>query len=163
MRLRNGRKPPIMRVFMLLHTLQPAHGARRKRKRVGRGISAGQGKTAGAGTKGQQSRTGKNRKFGFEGGQTPLLRRQPKLGGFRSPRRTGYEPLPLTILEKKLPAGTYDRRALAEHSLVRTSKPLKLLGKDVPTKAFHLTVAAASRGARAAVLKAGGTVTITKD
>ena len=145
---------------MLLHTLQPAHGARRKRKRVGRGISAGQGKTAGAGTKGQQSRTGKNRKFGFEGGQTPLLRRQPKLGGFTSPRRIGYEPLTLSLLEKMLPAGTYDRATLAERSLVRTNKPLKLLGNNVPTKAFHLTVQAASKGARAAVKKAGGSVTI---
>lgn len=67
-----------------LHTLKASPGARKQRKRVARGNSAGGGTTAGRGTKGQQSRSGAKRRFGFEGGQTPLLQRQPKLGGFKT-------------------------------------------------------------------------------
>jgi large subunit ribosomal protein L15 len=100
----------------MLHTLKPASGSRSSRKRIARGNSGKGGTTGGRGTKGQQSRTGKGRRFGFEGGQTPLLRRQPKLAGFERPRRVEYEALTLMVLERKLDAGTYtlaDLRARA--------------------------------------------------
>ena len=76
---------------MKLHDLRPAAGARRARTRVGRGIAAGQGKTAGRGTKGQKSRTGSSIPAWFEGGQTPIHIRVPKLHGFKNRFRIGFE------------------------------------------------------------------------
>ncbi len=144
----------------MLHTLSPAPGSRTSRKRVARGSSAGGGTTAGRGVKGQQSRTGKGRRFGFEGGQTPLVRRQPKLGGFKPPRRRSYEVVTLAALERVLAPGAYDVAALRQARLVRTAQPVKLLARGSLTKKLSLTVHAASKQARAAVEKAGGTVTI---
>jgi large subunit ribosomal protein L15 len=146
-------------ITMLLHKLAAAPGSRRARKRVARGSSAGGGTTAGRGTKGQQARTGKGRRFGFEGGQTPLLRRQPKLGGFRSPARTEYEVLNIQTLEQSLESGTYDIAALRAHKLVRSKKPVKILGQGILTKKLNLTVHAASESANTAVTKAGGSLT----
>lgn len=146
----------------MLHTLKPAFGSTRRRKRVARGNSAGGGTTAGRGTKGQQSRVGKGRKFGFEGGQTPLLRRQPKLGGFTRPRRPTYEILNLDVLEAKLPAGSYDVASLKSAMVVRSSRPVKVLAGKALTKKFQLTVHAASSGAKAAIEKAGGSLKIVK-
>jgi len=146
----------------MLHTLKPAPGSRKARKRVARGTSGKGGLTAGRGTKGQQSRSGKGRRFGFEGGQTPLLRRQPKLGGFRNPRRKEYEVLTLKVLEEKLVAGSYDIAALRSAKLVRTKKPVKLLATGSVKKKFTLTVNAASKAASEAITKAGGSVQITR-
>lgn len=145
--------------MIMLHMLRPSSHTRKSPKRVGRGISAGGGKTAGRGTKGQHARTGKGRRFGFEGGQTPLLRRQPKLGGFRNPRRIVYQVLHLKSV-RQLEAGSYDIDALRLQKLVRGPRPVKLLGKGTLTKKLALSVHAASSGARAAVETAGGTVTI---
>jgi large subunit ribosomal protein L15 len=111
--------------------------------------------------KGQQSRTGKGRRFGFEGGQTPLFRRQPKLGGFRSPRRIEFEIITLSALER-LESGTYDIAALRAARIVRTTRPVKILARGTVSKKLALTVHAASPGALAAVEKAGGSVTISK-
>ncbi|TSC60776.1 MAG: 50S ribosomal protein L15 [Candidatus Peregrinibacteria bacterium Greene0416_62] len=145
----------------MLHTLRPARGAVSKRKRIARGNSGGGGTTGGRGTKGQQSRTGKGRNFGFEGGQTPLVRRQPKLGGFIHPRRVENEVVSLEKMDKLLEAGSYDVTALRRRGLVRSGRPVKILGNTV-TKKFALTVHGASKAAKAAVEKAGGSVTITK-
>lgn len=147
----------------MLHEVSPAPGARKTRKRVARGNSANGGTTAGRGTKGQQSRTGKGRRFGFEGGQTPLIRRQPKLGGFRNPNRIEFEPLNLATLESALEPGSYDVTALRDAKVIRTKKPVKLLGKGNVTKKFDLTVDAVSKTALEAITKAGGKVTIAKD
>jgi large subunit ribosomal protein L15 len=144
----------------MLHTLRPAPGSRHKKKRVGRGASSGQGTTAGRGTKGQQSRTGKGRKFGFEGGQTPLLRRQPKLNGFTPPRQVKYEVLNIGTLEEKLPAGHYDRATLKAAGLVTKNLPIKILGDGELKKTFKLSVQAASKSAKKAVEAAGGSVTV---
>lgn len=146
----------------MLHTLRPSPHSRKRRRRVGRGISAGGGKTAGRGTKGQHARTGKGRRFGFEGGQTPLLRRQPKLGGFRNPRRTVFAVLNVERLEEALEAGAYDVWALRSRRLVGGRHPVKILGKGALTKKLMLTVHAASKGARIAVEQAGGKITILK-
>lgn len=124
-------------------------------KRVGRGIAAGQGKTAGRGTKGQKARTGSSRKPGFEGGQNPLMQRLPKLHGFRSfkPKTENVYTGQLNNLKTK----TVDNFALADAGLV--SNPyvnVKLLVKGEVTKAVTVKLQGASDNAVAAVQKAGG-------
>lgn len=146
----------------MLHTLRPQYGSTKQRKRVARGNSGKGGTTAGRGTKGQQSRTGKGRAYGFEGGQTPLLRRQPKLGGFLKPRAFTYEPLNLDALES-LPAGEYDVAALAKEGLVHAKRKVKVLGRGALTKKFVLKVHAVSKSAKEAITKAGGSVAIVKE
>ncbi|PIR48437.1 50S ribosomal protein L15 [Candidatus Peregrinibacteria bacterium CG10_big_fil_rev_8_21_14_0_10_55_24] len=146
---------------MMLHTLRPAPGSRKRAKRVARGNSGHGGTTAGRGTKGYHSRAGSGRRPGFEGGQVPLLMRQPKLPGFRNPNKIQYEVFNLDTLEQKLPAGSYDTAALREHRLLRTKRPAKLLSRGVVTKKFTLTVSATSKKAREAIEKAGGSVTIS--
>lgn len=118
----------------------------------------GGGTTGGRGTKGQQSRTGKGHRFGFEGGQTPLIRRQPKLGGFTNPNKVHYEPINIDTLEGKLDAGSYDVKTLKSLKIVKTNLPVKLLGRGTVSKKFSLSIHAASKSARTAVEKAGGSV-----
>ena len=142
----------------MLHDLKPAKGSRKTRKRAGRGNSAGRGTTAGRGTKGQGSRAGSKRRYAHEGGQTPLLRRQPKFGGFTNPNRKEYEVINVGELEKKLDAGSFDTAALREKGFLRTKKRVKLLGQGDLKKKFELTVHAASKSAKEAVEKAGGKV-----
>jgi len=146
----------------MLHLLKPASGSRPQRKRIARGNSGKGGTTAGRGTKGQQSRTGKGRKHGFEGGQVPLLRRQPKLGGFSRPRRTEYEVVNLWSLEEKLPAGTYSIEDLRQKRLVRKGSFVKILGEGELTKKFSLEAHAASKKAKQMLEKAGGSLTILR-
>ncbi len=147
----------------MLHTLKPAHGATKKRKRVARGNSAGGGTTAGRGTKGQDARSGGGkRKRAFEGGQTPLTRRQPKLGGFTKPRRVTYEVVNLQDLEDRLEAGSYDVKALRKARLVRTGNPVKILSTGTVTKKFAITADNASKSAKEALKKAGGSFTVAK-
>ncbi len=145
----------------MLHNLRPASGSTKTRKRVGRGNSAGGGTTAGRGTKGQHSRVGKGRKHGFEGGQVPLLRRQPKLGGFKAPRAKEYEVVNVNSLEA-LGAGTYTIADLKKHRLVRKGDLVKVLGMGTVTKKIQLEVHAASASAKDAIQKAGGSVTILR-
>ncbi len=145
---------------MHLHALKPYRGSRKTKKRVARGSAAGGGTTAGRGTKGQQSRTGKGKNLGFEGGQTPLVMRQPKLGGFINPNRVHYEVINISELEYKLDAGSYDVAALRKARIVRTKRPVKLLGKGTVKKKFSVTVDAVSGGAKEAIEKAGGSVTL---
>ena len=147
----------------MLNTLKPNAGSRRTRKKVARGNSGGGGTTAGRGTKGQHARTGKGYRFGFEGGQVPLIRRQPKLGGFTHPRRKDFEALNIDTLEAILDAGTYDPAALRLKRILRTKNPVKLLSRGTVTKKFSISVHAASGAAKAAVEKAGGTVTIINE
>lgn len=146
----------------MLHALKPSLDSTHRRKRGARGNSAGGGTTAGRGTKGQQSRTGKGRRFGFEGGQTPLLRRQPKMGGFKRPRRVRHEVLTLAVIERTLDAGTYTIADLRARRLLRTDTTVKLLGNTPVTKIFFLEVHAVSKGAQKAIESVGGTVTLMK-
>lgn len=146
----------------MLHKLKPNKGSTHKRTRVARGNGSGIGTTAGRGTKGQQSRAGKGRRLGFEGGQTPLIRRQPKLGGFLHPRREDTETINIDTLEAKAPAGTHNVSTLATLRLIGGKRPVKLLGRGKVTKKFQITVNAASKSAKQAVEKAGGSVTIVK-
>jgi large subunit ribosomal protein L15 len=146
----------------MLHNLRPASGSNKKAKRLARGNSAGGGTTAGRGTKGQHARTGKGKRFGFEGGQVPLLRRQPKLGGFTRPRRTEYEVVNLSAIEKKLPAGSYTVADLVAKRVIRNGKNVKILGEGTLTKKFELEAHAASKSAKAAIRNAGGSITVVK-
>lgn len=145
----------------MLHNLRPASGSTKSRKRVARGNSAGGGTTAGRGTKGQHSRVGKGRKYGFEGGQVPLLMRQPKLGGFKAPRAKEYEVVNLSSLET-LDAGSYTVADLKQKRLVRKGDLVKVLGDGSISKKLQLEVHAASKSAKDAIAKAGGSVTILR-
>jgi large subunit ribosomal protein L15 len=129
-------------------------------KRVGRGIAAGQGKTAGRGTKGQNSRTGSSRKPGFEGGQNPLMQRLPKLRGFKSkkPEVENVFTGQLEALGKK----TVDSTVLAEAGFLSTPYvKIKLIVKGELTKAVAVKLPSASAGAIAAIEKAGGSFEVT--
>lgn len=144
----------------MLHTLKPNKGARKGRLRVGRGNGSGRGTFSGHGCKGEQARSGGGKSRGFEGGQVPLIRRQPKLGGFKNPTREEFEVVNLDSLEKALEAGSYDRESLREARLVDGGLPLKVLGRGKLTKKFNLTVHAASGSAKEAIMKAGGSITL---
>jgi len=125
-------------------------------KRVGRGIAAGQGKTAGRGTKGQNSRTGSSRRPGFEGGQNPLMQRMPKLRGFKS-KIPDADVIYLSQLDA-LSAKVIDNNVLAEAGLVPNAfTKVKLIVKGEVTTAKTVKIQAASAQAIVAVEKAGGT------
>ncbi len=148
--------------FLMFHTLKPNKGSTHTSRRFARGNGSGRGTTAGRGTKGQQSRVGKGRRLGFEGGQTPLIRRQPKLGGFISPMRVTVDVLNIDTLERKVPPGSYDKASLSALRLVNGKDPVKILGRGKVTKKFALSVYAVSKSAKEAIEKAGGTVTIVR-
>ena len=142
---------------MQLNTLKPAPGSRRQRKRVGRGASAGQGKTCGRGTKGQRARKGGYHKVGFEGGQMPLQRRLPKVG-FRS--RLGRSRAEVRLGElAKLEAAVVDLAALLQAGVVPegTERAKVILSGEIK-KAVTLKGVAATKGARAAIEAAGGKI-----
>ena len=142
---------------MRLNTLKPAPGARRARLRVGRGASAGQGKTCGRGTKGQRARKGGYHKVGFEGGQMPLQRRMPKVG-FRSDiKRTRAE---VRLHELAKVAGeVVDLEALKQAGVVPPeAERAKVVLSGELKKAVTLKGVAATKGARAAIEAAGGKV-----
>jgi len=126
----------------------------RQRNRVGRGISAGQGKTAGRGTKGQKARAGSGRKPGFEGGQNPLIKRLPKLRGF-----TQFREKPVTVTTEKLNkfSGVVDNFTLYEARILKRPDQVArvVLSGDVTSK-VDVKLQAASEGAIAAIAKAGG-------
>ncbi len=144
---------------MRLNTLKPAAGSKRGRLRVGRGASAGQGKTCGKGGKGQKARKGGYHKVGFEGGQVPLQRRLPKVG-FRSAMHATRAEVTLTDL-LKVKADLIDLAALIDASVVpaRTERAKVILSGEIG-RAVTLKGPAvvATRGARAAIEKAGGKI-----
>ncbi|MEG3790291.1 50S ribosomal protein L15 [Lysobacter sp. CCNWLW3] len=143
---------------MRLNTLKPADGAREDRKRVGRGIGSGLGKTAGRGHKGSFARSGKGKiKAGFEGGQTPMQRRLPKIG-FRSKTAKDTAEV-LSYQLDKLEAGEVDFAKLLAAKLVpTTAKQAKIVKKGELNKAFVLKGVLATAGAKAAIEAAGGKV-----
>ena len=142
---------------MRLNTLRPAPGSRRARLRVGRGASAGQGKTCGRGTKGQRARKGGYHKVGFEGGQMPLQRRMPKVG-FRSDIKRSRAEVRLHELVK-VDAEVVDLEALLKAGVVPpgTERAKVVLSGEIK-KAVTLKGVAATRGARAAIEAAGGKI-----
>ena len=143
---------------MRLNTLKPGEGARTDRKRVGRGIGSGLGKTCGRGPKGSFARSGKGKiKAKFEGGQMPLIKRLPKVG-FRSKLKLDCAEVMSYQLDK-LEAGEIDFAALQAAKLVPTSaKRAKIVKKGDLTKKFVLKGITATAGAKAAIEAVGGSV-----
>jgi large subunit ribosomal protein L15 len=167
---------------MKLHDLRPATGSRHPRKRVGRGIAAGGGKTAGRGTKGQKARAGASIPAWFEGGQTPLQQRIPKLHGFKNRFRVEYEVVNLGRIAALVDAGifepgdapgarkagsgkaapiTINQEILRAAGLVSTlKKPLKVLGNGDLSAALFVVADAFSRSAVTKIEAAGGSVQV---
>ena len=145
---------------MELKDLHPAEGSRKARKRVGRGAGSGTGKTAGRGLTGQKSRAGGGKGVGFEGGQTPLARRLPKLPGFRNINRVEYLPVNVSRIEKYYEAGEIvDGESLAAKGIIKKSTALvKVLGDGEITKAVTVKVDKVSATAKAKIEAAGGKV-----
>jgi large subunit ribosomal protein L15 len=143
---------------MKLNTLSPAEGARTERKRVGRGIGSGLGKTAGRGHKGSFARAGKGKiKPGFEGGQMPMKKRLPKVG-FRSRIKNDTAEV-MTYQLDRMEAGEIDFAALRAAKLVpANAKQAKLVKKGDLSKKFVLKGVLATAGAKAAVESAGGSL-----
>ncbi len=162
---------------MKLHDLQPAPGSRKPRTRVGRGIAAGKGKTAGRGTKGQKARAGGGIPAWFEGGQTPLHMRIPKLKGFKNRFKIEYEVVNVGAIgaladrgafefedtKKSAKAGpiTVNQDILRAVGLVRTlNKPLKILGAGELTVPLFVVADAFTASARSKIEAAGGSVNV---
>lgn len=142
---------------MELNNIQPADGAKHYKRRVGRGIGSGLGKTAGRGHKGQKSRSGGFHKVGFEGGQMPLQRRLPKRG-FKSLATPFKAEVRLSDLEK-LPVGDVDLLALKQAGIVsELAKNVRIILSGELTKAVNVKGLAATKGAKAAIEAAGGSV-----
>ncbi len=143
---------------MRMNTIKPAAGSKKAKRRVGRGIGSGLGKTAGRGHKGQKSRSGGFHKVGFEGGQMPLQRRLPKRG-FVSRTRDDTAEVRLSDLAK-LPVADIDLLALKAAGLVPAlAKTVKVIKTGKIDKAVKLSGVLATKGARAAIEAAGGSLT----
>ncbi|MDB6103084.1 MAG: rplO [Gammaproteobacteria bacterium] len=142
---------------MRLNTLKPGHGSKRPRLRVGRGASAGQGKTCGRGVKGQRARKGGYHKVGFEGGQTPLDRRLPKFG-FRSDMAATRAEVRLHELAK-IDGGLVDLESLKKAGIIPVfAERAKVVLSGEIKKAVTLKGIGATKGARAAIEAAGGSI-----
>ena len=142
---------------MRMNTIKPATGSKQARRRVGRGSGSGSGKTAGRGSKGQKSRAGGYHKVGFEGGQMPLQRRLPKRG-FVSPLREHTAELRLSDLGR-LPIAEIDILVLKAAGLVpAAAKTVKLIRTGKLDKAVKLSGLLLTKGARAAIEAAGGSI-----
>ena len=161
---------------MKLHDLRPADGSRTERTRVGRGIAAGKGKTAGRGTKGQKARAGGSIAPWFEGGQTPLHQRIPKLRGFRNRFKIEYEVVNVGSIAAAAERGAFEtdphakgkaapitinQDVLRAVGLVRTlNKPLKVLGGGELSTPMFVVADAFTSSARTKIEAAGGSVTV---
>ncbi|WP_028263473.1 50S ribosomal protein L15 [Atopobium fossor] len=145
---------------MQLNDLRPAEGAKKARKRVGRGNSSGHGTTAGRGQNGQLSRAGGGKGSGFEGGQQPLAMRLPKLPGFRNINRVEYAPVNVARLDGLFSDGdTVDGAALVEKGVIKSELvPVKVLGDGEITKKLTVKVDKVSASAKAKIEAAGGKV-----
>jgi large subunit ribosomal protein L15 len=144
---------------MKSHDLRPAQGSRKKRKRVGRGISAGQGKTAGRGTKGQNARSGGGVRLYFEGGQLPLVRRLPRKRGFTNIWKVHYKPVNLDRLDCFEAGSEVTPQTLTEAGIIKSSdEPVVILGHGDLDRSLTVRAQRFSASARAKIEAAGGTV-----
>ncbi|RUM39868.1 MAG: 50S ribosomal protein L15 [Desulfocapsa sp.] len=141
-----------------LGNLSPVKGARKQRKRLGRGPGSGHGKTAGRGHKGFKSRSGSGIKPGFEGGQMPLQRRLPKRG-FNSLNKVKFSLVSLSTLEK-IDASDVTTASLIELGVANKGLPVKILANGEITKAVTVTVDKVSTGAQVKIEAAGGKVVV---
>lgn len=141
---------------MKLHELKPAEGSRKERKRLGRGIGSGQGKTAGKGHKGQNARSGGGVRVGFEGGQTPLFRRLPKRG-FTNINRKEYAVVNLDVLNRFEDGTEVTPELLIESGVVKNEKAgIKILANGNIEKKLTVKAHKFSSAAKEAIEAAGG-------
>lgn len=144
---------------MKLHDLRPAEGAKKRRKRVGRGIAAGQGKTAGRGTKGQAARSGGTKGPYFEGGQLPLVRRLPFKRGFTNIFKVEYTPVNLYRLAGFRAGQEVSPETLAAAGIIKSaSLPVAILGQGEVDRPLTVKAHRFSASARAKIEEAGGSV-----
>jgi large subunit ribosomal protein L15 len=144
---------------MFLHELRPNPGAKHRRKRVGRGIGSGHGKTAGRGTKGQKARD--QVPLTFEGGQTPLHRRLPRQKGFKNPTHKEYTIVNVSLLEERFEAGdVVTPEVLLERRIIKKLEKdgLKILGEGELSKPLTVRAHQFSKTAQQKITAAGGTV-----
>jgi len=140
-----------------LNNLAPSPGARKQKKRVGRGPGSGSGKTAARGHKGARARSGYSAKPGFEGGQMPLHRRLPKRG-FTNIFKKIYSIVSLNNLEIFEDGAIVDQRTLLSAGIIKKAGPVKILSNGDITKAINVKVDKVSQGAKEKIIAAGGTV-----
>ena len=146
---------------MRLGDAKPQEGAKRRRRRVGRGIAAGQGASCGFGMRGQKSRSGRGTRPGFEGGQMPLYRRVPKLKHFTIINSKEYTLINVSDLADVAAGTTINRQYLLDEGIVTTAAaPLKVLGDGELDVALTVEAAAFSKSAQAKIEAAGGTCTV---
>ena len=142
---------------MRQNELAPPAGAKRKRKRLGRGFGSGRGRTAGKGTKGQKARSGYKVRSGLEGGQLPLIKRLPKKRGFTNIFRTEYEFVNVGRLNRFQPQSEVTPQRLVEERLVRSlKKPIKILGDGELEKPLIVRANRFTETARRKIEMAGG-------
>lgn len=147
---------------MKLHSLKPASGATKDRKRIGRGTGSGKGGTSTRGHKGARSRSGYKSKRAFEGGQMPLQRRIPKFG-FKSINKVVYKPINLDTLQElieKFNTAEVSLEFLRAHGLLGKNDLLKVLGRGELKGALKVEAHAFSQSAKEVIEKLGGTVTV---
>ncbi|MGQ9666165.1 MAG: 50S ribosomal protein L15 [Anaerolineae bacterium] len=146
---------------MKLHELRPLPGSKKDRKRVGRGISSGHGKTAGRGTKGQRARSGGVKPPYFEGGQLPLVRRLPFKRGFVNIFRVEYTPVNLERLDVFEAGSVVTPETLAAAGIIKSEKkPVVILGRGEVDRPLTVKAHRFSESARAKIEAAGGTVEV---
>ncbi len=145
-----------------LHSIKPADGSTKNRKRIGRGQGSGRGGTSTKGHKGAQSRSGYSAKRGFEGGQMPLQRRVPKFG-FKNPNRVEFKGINLDtiqILATKTNSTVVDFNLLFENGLVSKKDLVKILNRGVITSSLEIKAHAFSASAISSIENAGGTAIV---
>ena len=143
---------------MMQHQVAPPKGARRNRKRVGRGDAAGQGSTAGRGMKGQKSRSGRGPRVGFEGGQLPIIKGLPMRRGFTNIFKTYYSLVKVETLEHFEAGDVVTPELLAERGYIRNlNRPVKIVGGGELTKSLRVVADKFTRTAREAIVAANGT------
>lgn len=141
------------------HSLKPNPGSRKRSRSLGRGDSSGHGSFSGHGGKGQTARSGGNIKAGFEGGQTPLIRRLPKLKGFKNPNRLPFQTINVESLNDFEDGSTVDIVALYENRLIsRKNRPVKILGNGELTKKLTVKADACSGSAKQKIEAKGGEI-----
>ncbi len=144
---------------MQIHELRPPRGSRHKRKRVGRGDGSGHGTYSGRGCKGQKSRSGPGIRPGFEGGQTPLIKRLPYRRGFTNIFRVEYTPVNVKQLDRFEAGSEVTPQLLKDVGIIRTLRqPVKILGDGEISKALTVRAHKISASAKAKIEAAGGSV-----
>ncbi len=148
---------------MQLHDLRPPAGSNKRKKRIGRGMASGSGKTSGRGIKGQNARSGGGKGPYFEGGQLPLVRRLPFRRGFTNIRRVEYKPINVEFLQERFGEGAQEitPEVLVEAGVIkRSDKAVAILGSGEITAAFTVKAHRFSKSAKEKIEAAGGTVEV---